>query len=103
MMSKIGMTFASFGLSANFLTAVGLTMSVMAGSVYATAAPSIGFSWLYVSIVGGSLLLISGFFDIVDGAVASATKRSSKKGAFLDSSFDKIAETIIFIGIALGN
>lgn len=103
MMSKIGMTFVSFGLSANLLTAVGLAMSVMAGSVYATAAPSISFSWRYVSIVGGSLLLISGFFDIVDGTVARATKQSSKKGAFLDSLFDKISETIIFIGIALGN
>ena len=103
MMSKIGMTFASFGLTANFLTAVGLAISVMAGSVYATATPSIGFSWRYVSIVGGILLLISGFFDIVDGIVARATKQSSKKGAFLDSLFDKISETIIFTGIALGN
>jgi archaetidylinositol phosphate synthase len=102
-MSKIGMTFASFGLTANFLTAVGLAMSIMAGAVYATAAPRIGFSWPYVSIVGGSLLLISGFFDMVDGNVARASKQSSKKGAFLDSSFDKISETVIFIGIAFGS
>lgn len=102
-MSKIGMTFASFGLTANFLTAVGLAMSIMAGAVYATAAPTIGFSWLYVSIIGGIFLLISGFFDIVDGNVARTSKQSSKKGAFLDSLFDKISETIIFIGIALGN
>jgi archaetidylinositol phosphate synthase len=46
--------------------------------------------------------LISGFFDIVDGSVARVTKQTSKKGAFLDSSFDKISEVVIFAGIALG-
>ncbi|MGI0025384.1 MAG: CDP-alcohol phosphatidyltransferase family protein, partial [Nitrososphaera sp.] len=46
--------------------------------------------------------LISGFFDMVDGSVARVTGKSTKKGAFLDSSFDKIAETVIFVGIAAG-
>jgi archaetidylinositol phosphate synthase len=48
-------------------------------------------------------LLISGFFDIVDGSVARVTKQTSKKGAFLDSSFDKISEVVIFAGIAFGS
>ena len=39
---------------------------------------------------------------MVDGCVARATKQSSKKGAFLDSVFDKISESLIFIGIAIG-
>jgi archaetidylinositol phosphate synthase len=46
--------------------------------------------------------LVSGFFDVIDGAVARVTRQASKKGAFLDSSFDKIAEVVIFAGIALG-
>ena len=46
--------------------------------------------------------MISGFFDIVDGSVARLTKQTSKKGAFLDSLFDKISEVVIFGGIALG-
>ena len=62
------------------------------------------FYWTYIfSIAGSIILLISGFFDIVDGSVARSTKQSSKKGAFLDSSFDKISESIIFVGIAIGN
>ena len=110
---KIGMTFASLGLSANFCTTVSLATSISAGAVYAMAAtatpttgltlPDIRLSWLYSSIIGSILLLISGFFDIIDGSIARATKQTSKKGAFLDSSFDKISEAIIFIGIAAGN
>nr|MDQ3961707.1 CDP-alcohol phosphatidyltransferase family protein [Thermoproteota archaeon] len=38
----------------------------------------------------------------VDGSVARITKQTTKKGAFLDSVFDKISEVIIFGGIALG-
>jgi len=48
-------------------------------------------------------LLISGFFDVIDGSVARITRQTSKKGAFLDSTFDKISEIVIFLGIAIGN
>jgi archaetidylinositol phosphate synthase len=65
--------------------------------------PTIRFSWLYGSVIGSILILISGFFDVIDGSVARATKQTSIKGAFLDSSFDKLSESIIFIGIAVGN
>jgi archaetidylinositol phosphate synthase len=53
-------------------------------------------------IFASILLLISGFFDIVDGSVARVMKKSTTKGAFLDSNFDKISEALIFIGIAIG-
>jgi len=48
------------------------------------------------------LLLVSGFFDIVDGQVARVTQKISKKGGFFDSIFDKIAEVAIFLGILVG-
>jgi archaetidylinositol phosphate synthase len=54
-------------------------------------------------LLGSILLLISGFFDVVDGSVARITKQYSRKGAFLDSVFDKVAEAIIFIGLTLGS
>ena len=112
MMRKIGLTFASLGVSANFCTTISLATSIAAGVVYAIASssstigiwvPTIRFSWLYASVIGSILLLIAGFFDVIDGSVARETKQTSKKGAFLDSSFDKISEAIIFIGIAVGN
>ena len=38
----------------------------------------------------------------MDGQVARITKKSSPRGAFLDSVFDKIAESAIFFGIFIG-
>lgn len=114
-MAKLGTSFASTGLSANFWTGLGLAISIAAGVVYASPAilrasgdlefgTPFGVSWafFYAPVIGGILLLISGFFDLVDGSVARVTKQASKKGAFLDSSFDKISEVVIFGGIALG-
>lgn len=103
-LTKIGATFASTGLSANFWTGLGLAVSVLAAIVY-TSNAFLNLDWTpwnFAAVIGGIFLLVSGFFDIVDGSVARITKQRSKKGAFLDSVFDKIAEVIIFGGIALG-
>ena len=94
-LQNIGKVFASTGLSANFWTAVGLGFAFASAIVY-------GIHMEYSFILGGILLLISGFFDIVDGQVARITGKTSKKGAFLDSVFDKIAEVAIFLGILVG-
>ncbi|MGQ0795473.1 MAG: CDP-alcohol phosphatidyltransferase family protein [Nitrosopumilaceae archaeon] len=94
-LQKIGIFFAATGLSANFWTGVGLAFAFASAIAYA-------WSFEYAFVIGGILLLISGFFDIVDGQVARITKKSSKKGAFLDSVFDKIAEVAIFLGIMIG-
>ncbi|MDO8641425.1 MAG: CDP-alcohol phosphatidyltransferase family protein, partial [Nitrosarchaeum sp.] len=53
-------------------------------------------------IIGGILLLVSGFFDMVDGQVARATGKTSQNGSYLDSMFDKIAEVAIFLGLLVG-
>ncbi len=95
-LQNIGKTFAATGLSANFWTAVGLGFAFASAIVY-------GIHLQYSFVIGGLLLLISGFFDIVDGQVARVTGKTSKKGAFLDSVFDKIAEVAIFLGILIGN
>lgn len=103
-LSKIAVIFASIGLSANFWTGLGLAVSALAAVAY-TSNAFLGAGWTpwnYASVTGGVFLLVSGFFDIVDGSVARITKRISKRGAFLDSVFDKIAEVIIFGSIALG-
>ena len=94
-LQKIGTIFASTGLSANFWTVVGLIFAFGSAVIYA-------LHFEYSFAIGGILLLVSGFFDIVDGQVARITGKTSKKGAFLDSVFDKIAEVAIFIGILIG-
>lgn len=95
-LEKLGREFSATGLSANFWSAVGLGFAFAAAIAY-------GLQLEYSLIFGGILLLVSGFFDIVDGQVARFTKTTSQKGAFLDSVFDKIAEVAIFLGILIGN
>lgn len=105
MMTRLGTSFASTGMSANFWTGVGLAISIAAGVAYASPA-FLDVRWYspyLAAVIGGVLLLVSAFFDVVDGSVARMTKQTSKKGAFLDSSFDKISEVVIFAGIAFGS
>jgi archaetidylinositol phosphate synthase len=102
-MERLGNFFASLGFSPNFWTMWGLISSITSALIYGAAAPSVGLQWHYATMLGGTLLLISGFFDIVDGTVAKIAKRSSKKGSFLDSTFDKMSEVAVFSGLAIGN
>tara|TARA_Y100000590_G_scaffold122564_1_gene140323 strand:+ start:14202 stop:14768 length:567 start_codon:yes stop_codon:yes gene_type:complete len=95
-LQKIGKSFASTGLSPNVFTVIGLVFAFIASIIY-----GIGFE--YALVLGGVALLVSGFFDIVDGQVARYTNKISKSGGFLDSVFDKIAEVAIFFGILIGN
>ena len=94
-LEKIGKGFASTGLSPNFWTGIGIIFAFASAIAY-------GINMEFALIIGGILLLISGFFDIVDGQVARVAGKTSKKGAFLDSVFDKIAEVAIFLGILIG-
>ncbi len=94
-LEKIGHSFARTGLPPNFWTSIALFFAFVSAIMY-------GLSIEFGLIIGGILLLVSGFFDIVDGQVARVTKKTSKRGGFLDSVFDKIAEVVIYLGILLG-
>ena len=94
-LEKIGKAFASTGLSPNFWTLVGLVFALASALVY-------GLGIEFGLIIGGILLLVSGFFDMVDGQVARVTGKTSQKGSYLDSMFDKIAEVAIFLGLLVG-
>ena len=94
-LQNIGRAFASTGISPNVWTVIGLVFAFGASLMY-------GINVEYSLILGGIILLVSGFFDIVDGQVARYTNKISKTGGFLDSVFDKIAEVAIFFGILIG-
>jgi archaetidylinositol phosphate synthase len=94
-LEKVGKGFAATGLSPNFWTVVGLVIALSSAVVYGMGAE-------FGLIIGGILLLVSGFFDMVDGQVARVTGKTSKKGEYLDSMFDKISEVAIFLGILVG-
>ena len=99
----IGNNFGSLGLSPTFWSMIGFAFAILSSIFFGLTnflnQQGIEFpSQIFASI----LLLISGFFDIVDGSVARVMKKSTTKGAFLDSNFDKVSEALIFIGIAIG-
>lgn len=62
-LEKVGKTFAATGLSPNVFTVIGLIFAFVSSVVY-------GLGYEYSLAIGGVILLISGFFDIVDGQVA---------------------------------
>ncbi len=49
--------------------------------------------------LGGVIVLTAGFFDLLDGAVARVSGRTSKFGCFLDSVIDRYSDTTILIGL----
>lgn len=99
----IGNNFGSLGLSPTFWSMIAFAFAILSSIFFGLSnflsEQGIVFpSQIFASI----MLLISGFFDIVDGSVARVSKRATSRGAFLDSNFDKISEALIFIGIAIG-
>ena len=47
------------------------------------------------------MLLLSGVFDILDGAVARATGHTTQFGAFLDSTIDRASEGLVLLGLLI--
>ena len=80
------------GLTPNALTVIGFLGTCLAALAAA----------LQLWLVAGVLVLAFGIFDLFDGTLARATGRASKLGAFLDSTFDRAGEGIVYLGIAAG-
>ena len=93
----LGSFFSLTGLPATFWTCISLFFCIFAAVFYGIKLE------FYSLIIGSILLLFSGFFDIVDGQVARFTKKTSQKGMFLDSFFDRISDFIIYFSIMIGN
>lgn len=47
----------------------------------------------------GWIMLLSGFFDIIDGALARRTNQVTQFGGVLDSTLDRFSEAAILLGI----
>jgi CDP-diacylglycerol--glycerol-3-phosphate 3-phosphatidyltransferase len=71
------------------LTVLGFIVSV--GAAVAIASGRV--------LLGGALVLFSGAFDLLDGALARAKGQSTPLGALLDSTLDRLSEAAIFIGL----
>ncbi len=54
-------------------------------------------------VAAGVLVVLSGLFDVLDGAVARTTGKPPQRGAFRDSTLARISEPVIDRGIMGGN
>ena len=78
-------------LTPNALTITGLVINIVAAYAIATGH----------FIYGGLLILLSGLFDLLDGALARYSNQASRFGAILDSTVDRVSEAAIFMGLLL--
>ena len=90
--TPVARALGRLGLTPNALTIIGFLGTCLAAFAAANQA------WL----AAGILVLVFGIFDLFDGTLARATGRATKLGAFLDSTFDRAGEAIVYIGIAAG-
>ena len=79
------------GITPNALTLINLALNIVAAYVIATNH----------LILGGVLVLVSGLFDLLDGALARFTKQTTRFGAILDSTVDRISEAAILCGLLI--
>ena len=90
--NPVALALGRLGLTPNALTLIGFL-----GTCLAAAAASQQW-WL----AAGVLVLVFGIFDMFDGALARATNRESRLGAFYDSIFDRAGEVLVYVGIVWG-
>lgn len=79
------------GITPNALTLINLALNIVAAYVIATGH----------FLPGGVLVLVSGLFDLLDGALARFIKQTTKFGAILDSTVDRISEAATLCGLLI--
>ncbi|MEJ2740413.1 MAG: CDP-alcohol phosphatidyltransferase family protein [Dehalococcoidia bacterium] len=80
---------SKIGLTPDAVTWIGLVINLAAAAVIA----------LGHLLTGGILLLVAGLFDILDGALARYSNKTTTFGAILDSTFDRLSEAALLCGL----
>lgn len=86
----VGAQLNRVGVSANALTVTGVTMA-------AAAAVAIGSGRLRLGFL---LVVAAALPDLLDGPVAKAAGPPSRRGAFFDSTADRLSDTLIQSSVA---
>jgi CDP-diacylglycerol--glycerol-3-phosphate 3-phosphatidyltransferase len=86
--SVVGL-LAKTPLTPNTITWIGFLVTLGAGALIVTGH----------LFAAGFVVLVAGFFDILDGALARSTNRVTRFGAVLDSTLDRLAEAVLLLGI----
>ena len=85
------------GISANAVTVTSVVTAAAAG--YALVVAGSTQSWY---LLGSALVLLTGFLDVLDGALARATDTATDAGDFLDHVLDRYGDVLILGGLAVG-
>ena len=91
--ASLGHFLANRGFSANFFS----TLSILT-AVFVAVAYYYHYPWL-----AAILIILTGFFDMLDGSVARAAGTASKFGTVLDHSIDRYAEYLFLTGVMIGD
>lgn len=86
----VGNALRRTGLTPDHLTIVGLVVGV-------AAAVAIGTGRLFIGLL---LVILAALPDLLDGALAKASGAASERGAFFDSTVDRITDAVLMGGIA---
>ncbi|MFG2072182.1 CDP-alcohol phosphatidyltransferase family protein [Nonomuraea maritima] len=83
------------GLTPNQVTMISIALGVAAAAAFATGDRP----WM---VLGGVLIYFAFVFDCVDGQVARYARKFGVLGAWLDATFDRFKEYVVFAGLAIG-
>ena len=86
----VGNALRRTGLTPDHLTVVGLVVGV-------GAAFAIGSGHLRLGLV---LVILAAVPDLLDGALAKASEAASQRGAFFDSTVDRVTDAVLLGGVA---
>jgi CDP-diacylglycerol--glycerol-3-phosphate 3-phosphatidyltransferase len=86
----LGAALRKTRLTPDHLTIVGLVVAM-------AAAFSIGAGWITLGLI---LVILAALPDLLDGALAKASNASSQRGAFLDSTVDRVTDALLLGGVA---
>lgn len=89
--NPLAQLLAKTGVTPNTLTWFGLLLSCGAAALIALKQP----------FAAGFVVIFAGLFDMLDGALARCTGKSTSFGAILDSTLDRLGETAVFLGLLI--
>lgn len=90
------------GFKPNIVTALGVFFGIASGVVYWAAGNIPENMQGKLLLIALSLLLLSGFCDALDGALARLYDEITILGSFLDSMLDRYVDAAVICGLILG-
>ena len=87
------------GWAPNRLSAMALGFAVAAALVAVLVRWTTPILFIAVAV----LIFLSGLFDVLDGAVARSTGRTSARGDFVDHVFDRYADVALLLGLSVSS